>query len=390
MPEFDAEVVRELIATNRIAAITIDSNVIHSFSRSGNLAHPLLKSLGALKAKGVQVLLSQVVASESEGHFLSAMMETYRGAKLSLTKLTRVGGTIKDAADTALAILPAELTQEANLKAEYTAFLNMLGAEIVEADEQTSFKEILELYFANRPPFANAKKKTEFPDGIAVTSLQHWSDVNGDLIVVSKDEDWRGYFRQSATAHIVPDLRTALAIFQEDELLAAAFVKALRALDGTAVAVVEDALKYSLADMDFDVDHNSDWIVEIEPCQAWATEIEIIGDDQSYEVVAADATSATLSIAVAATVRVEAYATFSVMDPIDRGEVEIATETIHTDVDHVYIVVVTVAGKGAGAEMEIVDASVSPETKLGYVNFEYVSWGGYPPGQEDYQLPDRR
>lgn len=77
----------------------------------------------------------------------------------------------------------------------------------------------MQAYFERRPPFAaSGKKKNEFPDAVALFSIAAWAELNStQVIVVSKDSDWKDYCRQRERLILVEDLVMALGIFQLED-----------------------------------------------------------------------------------------------------------------------------------------------------------------------------
>lgn len=381
MPKFDRDTVRDLVTSKDIKGLTFDTNVVESFARSGNLRHPMLRALAALNDKAVIIILSEVVTREARKHFVDTMMDAYRDAKASMNKLARVGGRTNESVTAAAAALPNEDEQEGSLDEEFTAFLGMLKAQVVQADKYAKFSEILDLYFDGKPPFANPNKKAEFPDAIAIASLQEWSEQEGAIIAVSNDGDWRAAFEASENVHVVSDLHTALAIFQEDDKLAATFAESFRKGDSDVLTALKNAIENSLDDLDVELDFSTDWQVEVELTEATVSSISAPADLIAPEIVGADAETLTLTVPVAAKINVVAHASFSVTDPIDKDEVTIGSHDISVDVDHDYLVTVTLYSHADGV-IDIEEASVLPETRLSYVDLDYV---GFSPGADYYE-----
>jgi hypothetical protein len=71
------------------------------------------------------------------------------------------------------------------------------------------------MYFLNSPPFENTKdKKNEFPDAIALLSLESWAIANKTkVVVVSNDAGWERYCNQSSHLLFLNDLDDALSKF---------------------------------------------------------------------------------------------------------------------------------------------------------------------------------
>jgi hypothetical protein len=74
----------------------------------------------------------------------------------------------------------------------------------------------MKLYFETKAPFEGAKdKKSEFPDAIALISLENWAEENGlNLIAVSADKGWKAFSDNSTRIKVIDNLPAAMAIFQ--------------------------------------------------------------------------------------------------------------------------------------------------------------------------------
>src|SRR5262249_33691704 len=112
----------------------------------------------------------------------------------------------------------ADNTQDttALAQARLNAFFDAIGARIIPFETVTVSK-LLDLYFAPAPPFsASGKKKSEFPDAIALLSLETWARTKGKrILAVSADKDWITFAEQCDHIDVVPKLENGLAKLQE-------------------------------------------------------------------------------------------------------------------------------------------------------------------------------
>jgi hypothetical protein len=88
----------------------------------------------------------------------------------------------------------AELSQE--LRADKTKntqlqnFISATKSEIIPY-ENISLKYLMTSYFKTEAPFRTGKKKYEFPDAVAIYSLDKWAQTNRKkIIAISCDTDW--------------------------------------------------------------------------------------------------------------------------------------------------------------------------------------------------------
>jgi len=98
--------------------------------------------------------------------------------------------------------------------------------------------ELFDHYFAASAPFEpSGEKKKEFPDAVALMSLEAWAKANDlRLLAISKDRGWINYAKNSTHIDVQEDLASALSTFQEQQIQARDFVSGLvaAAIDGRA------------------------------------------------------------------------------------------------------------------------------------------------------------
>lgn len=79
------------------------------------------------------------------------------------------------------------------LNSDFQAFINRDNVELIRPDD-VSIDSLLERYFAKLPPFAEGKKRKEFPDAIALESINNISQKRGwHVYVISADGDMEKY-----------------------------------------------------------------------------------------------------------------------------------------------------------------------------------------------------
>ena len=97
----------------------------------------------------------------------------------------------------------AEQTKQ-ELRSQFHTFLDEVKANVLELTD-ISIEEVFEKYFAGIPPFANDKKKHEFPDAFSLAAIERWCKTSsGKMYVVSSDSDWQ------QVCAISPSLKYAL------------------------------------------------------------------------------------------------------------------------------------------------------------------------------------
>lgn len=371
MPTYDADELRGLIAQGEIVGFTLDTNIIDGLNTSGNLDNRILLSLENLKTKKVISILSDVVAKEVAGHMAQRHAAAHGQLASTLKGYSKIWKEHAGLVDEFAAKLapPDEIIPHS--KALLQGFCEKVGIEIVSSKEAIGVVELMENYFDNRPPFAGADKKHEFPDAIALATLDKWSQKHGAVVAVSKDKGWAAHCEGSEYLYCANDLGKALALFHEDEEIVARFLEILAAEpNGDFADQILNSIQRDLDDLDFQVDASAfmEWDAELD--EAVVESIEYAGGSEQ-RIVASDGQSVTFLVSVNAKLRVQAGFNFSIHDSIDDDYVSLGGTVKEVIVDHRYQVTVTISGKGSN-DIEVDDAVVNPATRLREVDFGHV------------------
>jgi hypothetical protein len=92
------------------------------------------------------------------------------------------------------------------LKDLMTTYFRNCDVEEIELPKH-SLQNALDLYFAKRPPFGDAKKKSEFPDAFVLEALKSKAGVNGESVyIVSEDPDLEAACKASPHLEHLPSI----------------------------------------------------------------------------------------------------------------------------------------------------------------------------------------
>lgn len=216
-------------------AITIDTGTVDR--NHLKLETGLLGQLVQFKDSPTTFILSDVVIREIERHLVKFTAQTRDTLLSHLPALPELGLIGPALAESHKLIIEGLKDPASAASARMEAFLLRCGVERVPVDLCAS-TDVIDLYFAKRPPFEpTGKKKSEFPDAIALLSLEVWARASGaQLLAVSPDKGWHDYAATSSRIDVVSDLGEALALVQTHTEAAtvrlAAFLGAI--MDGDA------------------------------------------------------------------------------------------------------------------------------------------------------------
>lgn len=197
-------------------AITIDTQI---FCRNNlKLESGILKVLEQFNGKPYPLVLSEIVVRELQ----SKLRVKAKESRALVKRACRESIVYLDAnninSDTAEAALIPEMNDVQISKHIVSKFILATGAKVILTRGNVELDSILKLYFNNEPPFAETgKKKNEFPDAIALMSLQSWAiDNNTKILAVSGDGDWKKFSETRFHIDVIDDLAEAISKFQPD------------------------------------------------------------------------------------------------------------------------------------------------------------------------------
>lgn len=195
------------------AAITVDTSTCIAAGLS--FEHGLLKQLEQFRTGSVKFVVSEIVVREIKKHLLERVAES-RTKLIGAMKSTKSHfGQPVDSPEVAAKRLIGDRTDREVVEERVGGFLARSGAEIIPA---THFEpaDLINRYFELAPPFEAAKDKmAEFPDAIALLSLEKWATASGvRLLAVSGDKGWADFAADSDSVDAVQDLAIALSQFQ--------------------------------------------------------------------------------------------------------------------------------------------------------------------------------
>jgi rRNA-processing protein FCF1 len=171
--------------------ITIDSEAIEH--NGFHFDNGLLNELKQFKEGPIEVIISSVIINELIRRLSEKTREAKDSLAAALKRATDYGIATGEASKIDQNIDPKEIA-----KKRLISFLHDIGAQSIKVDK-VSTRDVLRLYLAPSPPFSGTgKKKHEFPDAIALLSLEAWADENDKKIVaVTKDSDWKAFAANS-------------------------------------------------------------------------------------------------------------------------------------------------------------------------------------------------
>lgn len=194
-------------------AITMDTSTLES--QNFNLENGLLAKFEQFsRINDVSFIMSEIVLREMTSH----MEEKTKTAVSEYKKSLQNGMFYKiDESITKNKITNIkELNIKNIVKKRIKNYIDKTDLQIIPVDN-IDIEKIIGNYFKRKPPFSE-KKKEEFPDAIALQSLENWANKeNKKILVISEDKDWQIYCQNNTSLICVKTIEDALSSLYEDQ-----------------------------------------------------------------------------------------------------------------------------------------------------------------------------
>ncbi len=358
MPAFDEDQFKELLERGGIGAISLDTSIFGQYRY--DLSSRTLMGLRQFRHSPTNFVLSQVVLEE-------VRKNRTEEANASRSKLDTA---LKQASKHWGLQLQPGLTDgwpDAAIETErlVAEFAGNTQFDLVDPDNFVDQGTLLHRYFNSMPPFSvSGTKKSEFPDAIALMSLEAWARQNQtSMLVVSKDDDWASFAEHSDQLFCVPDLAVALAYFNEDGKFIAERVARMLASPGNLdlKARVREALIRYLGTIQPQVRVETRWRYEIE-----STEVSLIDwnmlEDIPPQVLDVDEVGVLFSFSVMASIQCTVTLNFTMRDSLDGDEVDLGSTEESVVEEHILDIEAWVE-KGEQPNIDITDI---PGTRISF------------------------
>jgi hypothetical protein len=175
-----------------------------------------LKTLEQFNGKPSHLVLSEIVVREVHSHLKRKASDSRDQVVKAIRESVLSLSVSDESARIATESLVPPIDDTEVAKKRLVSFIEKTGAEIIPATGRVGLDEIIKKYFGAEAPFAPiGSKKNEFPDAIALMSLESWAkEHQTKILAVAKDGDWKRFSDESEFIDVVEDLAEAVAAFQ--------------------------------------------------------------------------------------------------------------------------------------------------------------------------------
>jgi len=364
--------IRQQIEDHEIRAIALDTEAFDA--KQLTLEVGLLRRVAQFANSDIAVLLPDVIAGEVEAHLLQSTSDAQGQFKraMRLVEQTQLLSLVDDGKPLTQQLVETILDPGAAKEISHNRlkkWIECTGAVVLHASDHVGLNEVMLRYFHVQAPFATTgPKKHEFPDAIALLTLEHWAEQNKcKILVVSNDADWIRYCESSQRLVLVRDLADALSGFQSEAASYAARRLAELLDEGDPVgleAALLEALKSQEDKVEFHVEASSQFEFEHDVAEPTFTEIELPDLESAIrDFEAVDYDEATVSVQITATVLAEVrnYFDFRKWDGIDREYMSMGSGKIVTE-ERIDIEAIVTLGGQIPERMKIEEIEILPQT----------------------------
>lgn len=368
-------------------AFTVDTNtIIHG---GMDFEAGLLGQLEQFRGGPVKFVISEIVVRETLKHLQAHMKKTRDAALSSLGKVAAAGLINEEAATAAKAAL-ADSREVA--RGAVAAFIERSGAEVVPAN-LASMDGLLKAYFEPTAPFeASGDKKSEFPDAIALISLEQWALSSGrNILAASADKGWKAYADRSDHISVEGDLGDALQIVQDDTEAAGTAIQELlcRITDGDLIglmASITGKLTDALLNADFEIEATSYLRYEIETYELNLENFHFVKQGEGFAVTIVRLEAEETAIQVDVLITATAVVDFSLYawDGIDREEIGLGSTSASTEETFPASILITFLGPLSGPSEDLDVEDVEIVEGIGSVNMGEIEMDYGGDDSDDY------
>lgn len=211
----DLDKLRERVRDGEFQAITLDTSIFDS--QGLKLESGLLKQLKQFRDSSTKLILSEIVKEEIFSHLKNKTEEVRKTFEKALKQIKEYWIIEDTEVQQAKDIVYKD--QDASKKVaqnKLNKFIQDNCVQIIKAEKNVSISELIYKYFEAKPPFSTTgKKRNEFPDAIALMSLEALAKYNRTkIIAVTSDHDWINFCKESKYIVGLNDLGLTLGLFQ--------------------------------------------------------------------------------------------------------------------------------------------------------------------------------
>jgi PIN domain len=380
---------KNLVRAGEFGAITLDTSI---FDAQGlKLESGLLKKLEQFQDSSTRLILSEIVKEEMLSHLMGKARDAQKEIEKSLKQAKEHWRVDDQDLEKIKEIVFGGCEAQEVVFERFNQFAELTSLEIVEAQNHVMVGDLIQKYFKASPPFsATGKKKNEFPDAIALMSLETWANNNQTkIIVVTSDNDWKSFCEGSERLIAIDDFAGALGLFQRqnaDDICKYLSEKYEKGELENVKEAISNSLEHQLSDLEICPEVSSSYMYEQD-----STEVTLNGFEFElfeppnviFRPVDFDDDSLVVESKLSIDVNIECSFSFSMYDSIDKDEVPFGSGSANIQTNLNVDILISFVGSFVGgldeigAEIEVDDVEIEVK-KLDEVDFGEIEpdWMG--------------
>ncbi len=359
-------------------AITIDTNI---FRQNGwNLESGLLGQLTQFKEGSAQFVLSEIVIREIHKYLKIEAKEAQDALEASVKKVDRNKLLPIEILSQIQTISGDLATPEEAAKQRLKAFSDCTGMTIIPA-ELADIKDLVRRYFKPGAPFeGSGKKKNEFPDAIALLSLEAWAKSEGKkILAISDDGGWADFCKDSEWIDIEKDLAASLQKLQLHTEQARSLVTLLLGdMDAgrrpDLLEQIAEAIAEAVGEMDVYAEASSAFHYDADSVAMSIQDFQFLDPEDGYrfDIVQIGKDRLTTKIGISIVAKAECDFSFAVWDSIDKDYVPMGNGSAETEVEFEAAILVSIEGDFSKSPPEVGMSSLELINGIDSVDFDEV------------------
>ncbi len=288
-----------------------------------------LRKMNIFKEMGLKVVMSEVVINEVKFHLQNEFNDYATKINASFKGIVKSTNKRQDEFSDFFDYIKSCKNETFNI---VDNFINNIATDIVKINDFKSLDDVFKMYFSNIPPFGTSKeRKNEFPDAIAIKSIEQWGKSNSKkIIAVTSDKGWVEFCEKSSTVYVVKNIIELLNLYEDNSAFFAVELKQYL-LSETGKHILEsifEAFKEGIEETSFDVDNNSS---DRSDCDVGEVTVESFDDFSFFKIFIEGVNDNIYDVSIFGTVNVKAelFVDFFVWDSIDREMINMGGKTYY-------------------------------------------------------------
>ncbi|MCI1150435.1 PIN domain-containing protein [Stenotrophomonas maltophilia] len=360
--------IRDQIVTAKISALTLDTSV---FERNGlAMESGLLAQMEQFNESNIELLIANTVANEVKRHLAKHATDTTKALRNALAQSIKHRVLSSSDQDELTALITRISTKDdERARRRFDDWCSVVGAQVIQERDFASISEIMRSYEAGEPPFAETgEKKQEFPDAVALSTLEGWANKHDTkILAVSQDKDWHRYGANSQRLVVIDDLAEALStILSLAEATDPAVQLSKLFISGDSLGLhgaVLKAVQHQADKIYFRVEADSQFSVDEEWIDVTVEDVALNSpeaDGSSFSAISHQGDEAVVMITGTASININVHFSFEKFDSVDRDYVGMGSAEIPEDVEVEFEALVSL--RTEAGELELNDIELLPTT----------------------------